>query len=492
MKNNRGSSLVMMILIMMVVMVLGSTVMSISLTSYKMKKTNTTAQKNLYLCESGLDEALAITKKTSDMAIREGNNAVEAFYSSFDIDAEIQDENSPFVVDGELNDDYLENHVNKIFQNTYEDYIINNLMSNLSISEYATLSGKVEEYRVEPVNENILSFFENKAVVNIESEVKNKGVKRIISGDIVVNIPSFTQPYKEERVASLIYELPIFNQALAADGDVYLRGKVNIKGNVYAQGGETGLSIENDGSDIDITENIYTGQLVSLNDFDTRLNCSNIYANNIDISGNNSYIYAESIITKETIPSTENISSNLIKVDETTAQENIDTMGELSFKGNSFTVTNQYEATNNKNDEGSEYIFVSSNPNDKNIFLLGSEFSNYEIDESRDIVLYLDSEKTYKGIIVTRANIYIKGTINFEGLMMSFNDIDLDSTGVKNIKNNKRVIYNMIEDDSFKTEFITENAVPKGIVQSIKPSIITPSGIQAENNIELINWNIEY
>jgi hypothetical protein len=382
--------------------------------------------------------------------------------------------------------------VNTIFQDTYKTYIINNLTANLSGNEYTTLNGKVEEFRVEPVNGNMLYFYDKKAVVNMESEVINKGVKRRISGDIVVNLPSFSQPFKEERIASLIYDLPIFNQALAADGDVYLRGEVNIKGNVYAKGSEVGVSIENEGSNIAISGNIYTGRYTRLKDSDIMLYCSNIYANNVDISENNSYIHADSITTKETISNTANITADSIKVDIAGTENYINTMGELSFTGNSFTVTNQYEAANNKNETGPEYIFVSSNSNDKNIYLLGEEFSDYEIDESRDTGLYLNNEETYKGIIVTRANIYIKGSIDFEGLIMSFGDIDLDGTGVKEIKNNKRVIYKMIEDDSIKTEFTTDNAVPKGIIQSIRPSIITLSGIQAENNIDLINWDIEY
>jgi Tfp pilus assembly protein PilX len=492
MKNDRGSALVMMILVMMAVMILGTTVMSISLISYKMKKTNTTAQANLYLSESGLDEAVAITKKTSDMAIEAGNNAVENFYSSFSYEDEIAKEDSPFITDGELNSEYLEGYVNTLFQNTYKIYIINNLIPNLNTSTYTTLNGKVEEYRVEPVNENVLYFYDDKTVVNMESEVINKGVKRRISGDIVVNLPSFSQPFKEERVASLIYDLPIFNQALAADGDVYLRGKVNIKGNVYAEGSEVGVSLESEGSSVSVTENICTGQYIRLLDSDTTLYCSNIYSNNIDISADNSYIHADGVTTKETILNASNINSDSIKVDITEAENYINTMGELNFKGNTFTVTNQYEATNNKNEVGTEYIFVSSNPNDKNIYLLGEEFSDYEIDNNRDIGLYLNNEEAYKGIIVTRANVYIKGSINFEGLIMSFGNIDLDGNGVKDIKNNKRVIYKMIEDDSIKTEFITENAVPKGLIQSIKPSMVTPSGIQAENNIDLINWNIEY
>ncbi len=492
MKNNRGSALVMVILIMMVVMVLGSTVMSISLISYKMKKTNTTAQANLYLSEAGLDEAVAVTKKTSNLAIKEGNQEVETFYSSFDFEAEVEDEDSPFILDGKLNDEYLEVYANNIFQGKYKEYIVNNLIDNIEGNTYTTLNGKVEEYRVEPVNENILYFFDNKATVNIESEVVDRGVKRRITGDIIVNVPNFSQPYKEERIAVLVYEIPLFNQALAADGDVYLGGKVNIKGSVYAQGVDKGVMIEDEGSEVNITGNIYTKLYTRLNNSDTTLNCGNIYVNSVDISADSSYIYADSIITMENISSTENISADSIKVDVDEALDYINKMGEVDFPAGSFTVDNQYDATNNKNTEEGAYIFLSTNSNEKNIYLLGEEFSDYEVDESRDVVLYLEPEKKYKGIIVSKGNVYIKGSVDFEGIIISYNDIDLDGIGTKNIKNSKRVIYKMIEEDKIKTEFITDNALPKGIIQSIKRSVVTPSGVQVENNIELINWNIEY
>jgi len=492
MKNDRGSALIMMILIMMAVMILGTTVMSISLISFKMKKTNSTAQVNLYLSESGLDESVAITKKISDLAIKEANTAVENFYSSFSYEEEVEKEDSPFITDGELNSEYLDNYVNTIFQNTYKDYMINNLISILTNNEYTTLTGKVEEYRVEPVNENVLYFYDEKAVVNMESEVVNKGVKRRIAGDIIINLPNFSQPYKEERVASIVYEIPLFNQALAADGDVYLRGKVYIKGNVYANGSVEGVFVGNDGTEIEITENIYTNLSVRLNDSDTTLKCSDIYSNNIDISENNSFIHAKSITTKENIINQENVLSDSILVDEMIVESTVNNMGDLEFLGSSATVENQYRASNNKSIVVDNYIFEATNSNEKNIYLLGEEFSDYIIDENRDIGLYLKEDKTYKGIIVNKGNIYIKGSVNFEGIIISYNDIILDGVGNKHIRNNKRVIYHMINEDKIRTEFIIENGVPKGIIQSIKPSILSPSGIQAENNIDLINWNIEY
>jgi len=166
-------------------------------------------------------------------------------------------------------------------------------------------------------------------------------------------------------------------------------------------------------------------------------------------------------------------------------------MGDVEFITDKvLKIDNQYDATNNGVNDKFEYIFISTNTNDKNIYLLGEGAEGFTDYETRDIVVTLDSEVNYMGIIVSKGSTYIMGGLNFEGIILSYENIFFDNIGTKNIKNNKRVIYNMIDDDQIKTEFNMDDAVQKGSIVSIDYSLTTPSGINSERLVEIKDWKI--
>ena len=494
MKNEKWSIMVLFILNMMVVVVLGSIVLNITMVSYKMKKTNTSAEKNLYLSEAGLDEVYAAVKLTADAGIKSGNLRVEEFYNSFDIEEEISKADSLFVDEnGFVDTEYMKLHTNQIFIDEYKNYVENNLHNRVSEENFVVIDDTINcSIDLEPDSSFDLHF-DSDGVLDIKatSEIKNNGVMRSTSAVIYINTPDFHNPFKEERVVKMVDYIPLFDQALAADKDIYLKGKVNIKGNVFAYGDNEGVVLGEEGTKVKIDGNIYTNSSIVLNNYDTTLNCNDIYSNNIDISAENTIIIADEIITKETILNTDNIQANSIIVDNTRASDNIDKMGDVEFITDKvLKIDNQYDATNNGVNDKFEYIFISTNTNDKNIYLLGEGAEGFTDYETRDIVVTLDSEVNYMGIIVSKGSTYIMGGLNFEGIILSYENIFFDNIGTKNIKNNKRVIYNMIDDDQIKTEFNMDDAVQKGSIVSIDYSLTTPSGINSERLVEIKDWKI--
>jgi hypothetical protein len=491
MKNNQGSVMVLTILVMMVVTILGAIVVNMTMVSYKMKITNTTAEQNLYLSESGLDEVFAAVKLTTDEGIKSGNHKVEEFYNTFDIEVEKSKEDSLFIDDdGNIDELYMRDHVNKIFTDEYKNYVKVNIFDNLDSSNLVLTDNC--SITLDPINSGGFNFDTNgDEELKVISETRNKGVKRATRATICISTPDFFNPIREDRVVEMVNYIPLFDQAIAADKDVYLKGKVYIKGNVFAYSDLYGILVGGEGSDIDIEGDIYTNGQITLNDSDIRLKAYDIYLNNIDISDSSSYLTAESIISKEEIVDLENITYTSLINDISMAEKYINTMGDIDFITDEvLKISNQYDATNNGTTENDEYIFATTNSNDKNIYLLGKGAEDFTGYESRDLVLNLSDKESYKGIIVSKGNTYIMGSLNFEGIIISYESIYFDDIGYKVIKNSKRVIYEMIDDDKIKTEFNMDNAQPKGSIVSIDYSLTSPSGITSERLVEMKNWSI--
>jgi hypothetical protein len=491
MKNNQGSVMVLTILVMMVVTILGTIVINMTMVSYQMKKTNTTAEQNLYLSESGLDEVFAAVKLTTDEGIKSGNLKVEEFYTTFDIEVEKSKDDSLFIGDdGNVDEVYMKEHVNKIFTDEYKRYVKLNIFVNLD-SNNLVLTDNCS-ITLDPINSWGFNFDTNgEEELKVTSETRNKGVKRATRATICISTPDFFNPIREDRVVEMVNYIPLFDQAIAADKDVYLKGKVYIKGNVFAYSDQYGLLVEESGSDIEIDGNIYTNGLITLNNSDIRFKAIDIYLNNIDILDPSSYLTAESIVSKEEVVNLESITSNSITKDIIEAESQINNMGDIDFLTDKvLKIENQYNATNNGTTESEKFIFATTNSNDKNIYLLGKGAEDFTGYDSRDLVLNVDDKDSYKGIIVSKGSTYIMGSINFEGIIISYENIYFDDIGYKVIKNSKRVIYEMIDDDKIKTEFNMENAQPKGSIVSIDYSLTSPSGIASERLVEMKDWSI--
>jgi len=500
MKNNQGSVMVLTILVMMVVTVLGTIVINMTMVSYKMKKTNTRAEQNLYLSEAGLDEVFAAVKLTTDEGIRSGNLKVEEFYSTFDIDVEKNKEDSLFIgEDGNIDEVYMKEHINKIFTDEYKRYVKLNIFPNLDSSNLVLTDNC--SITLDPIDSWGFNFdTDGIEELKVISETRNNGVKRSTRATICISTPDFFNPIREDRVVEMVNYIPLFDQAIATDESVYFKGKVYIKGNVFAFSDLYGVQVGEPGSDIDVEGNIYTNGQISLIESDIRFTATDIYINDIDISDNSSYLTAESIVSKEEIMDLENISYTSLINDIGTAENHINNMGALDFItdkilkiGNEDNLENfgsQYDSTNNGTTENEEFIFATTNSNDKNIYLLGKGTEDFSEYNSRDLVLNVNDKDSYKGIIVSKGNTYIMGSLNFEGIIISYESIYFDDIGYKVIKNSKRVIYEMIDDDKIKTEFNMDNAQPKGSIVSIDYSLTSPSGITSERLVEMKDWSI--
>jgi hypothetical protein len=83
-KYKKGSSLVLILIVMSVLMILGIAMSSLALSSYKFRAIEQNKKTSLYASEAGLDEAYEIMGKFVQYGIQQGNKAVEEYDKNFE------------------------------------------------------------------------------------------------------------------------------------------------------------------------------------------------------------------------------------------------------------------------------------------------------------------------------------------------------------------------------------------------------------------------
>ena len=89
-KNNKGSSIVMVLVVMALLMILVAIVLSLALMNYRMKTTNRQSVYNFYSAETALDEIRAGLTKEVSAAAADAYNTTMAEFASLDESARRQ------------------------------------------------------------------------------------------------------------------------------------------------------------------------------------------------------------------------------------------------------------------------------------------------------------------------------------------------------------------------------------------------------------------
>lgn len=77
--DSKGSTLIVLLLIVSVVVLIGTLVMSLAVNNFKTKKTNSLVKQNFYLAEAGIDESYIVTMEFIDRAVNYALSKVEEF-----------------------------------------------------------------------------------------------------------------------------------------------------------------------------------------------------------------------------------------------------------------------------------------------------------------------------------------------------------------------------------------------------------------------------
>lgn len=285
-------------------MILGTVLLSATVTQAKINTLYKKLGQHLYYAESGLEEAYAVVAKKLEGAI-----ATAKEQAQIDVDAKVQDErdkeqrlnndsiptndyDSPYI-----NDDYSINEVEVsnyykeqyrfAFENTFNTYEseIRTILEDKN--NYTTVSNLQVNLTISPFNtgtnprEFLIEFTSSFALDHLE---------KTINADIVIE-PS-DMPIKVYNLKEAFLGVPLWQYALVAGQDVFITGnKVTVKGDIYAYGTPDKSSQQN----VDIIN--YNGIVIGSN--------SPQKSGNLDVTGN--------IITQSTIQTKGNASTLKVK-----------------------------------------------------------------------------------------------------------------------------------------------------------------------------------
>lgn len=246
-KNNKGSTLVMILIITTILMMLGTVIMSVAVSNYRMKAINSTAKRNFYFAEAGIDEAYGMIGDILDQGIIKGNEAVEVFTTGLDFDLikknkendEIYDPNEVFLnEDGSLNIDELTKRQNQEFKDRFKSYIENEsgLVSLITNGENYKIS--FEEIRPSiTIDKSILTFSGDTLEFTVTSAFNYENVQKKLKAKFEIIIPDYNMPYYSETTVEILQKNVGWSKAIAAEGNLQVnRGNVAINGPVYIKG----------------------------------------------------------------------------------------------------------------------------------------------------------------------------------------------------------------------------------------------------------------
>ncbi|WP_427339176.1 hypothetical protein [Caloranaerobacter sp. DY30410] len=282
--NNKGSSLVFLMIIMTVLILLGVTILTISVTNFKFKMINSKVKKNFYMTEAGLDEAYIIVKDLIIEAIEEGNKSVDDFIMNLDLE-----EGSIYIKeDGTIDLEALNQAQNELFKDAYKTYVLNNIKNRLENSNNYTIESDGIKPQIRILND-IFSFSEDKLKLDIESTFTKDEIEKKIKVSFVIGVPDYNEPIYITSTASEIPVNTVWEKVISSDGNMLIEsGNVEIHGDIFVKGINNNGGITLRGSDVALNVN---GNIVTEHNF--KINSSN---NNIKINGN---IFAKNFIISE-------------------------------------------------------------------------------------------------------------------------------------------------------------------------------------------------
>lgn len=323
-KSNRGSSLVMVIFYMMVLTMLGTTILSLGLSNFKMKLMDEDVKASLYIAESGLEEAHGIIELEIKNAIDYGNYIVEDNWRR-----KIDEEYYTYLDDfGNMHIDFerLEEKMDEWFEDAYKEY----LTTDLEGKPYGEMTSDEINNSIKPGNyeEKLLdkiantSYLYDLSVEIQESEVEEfigdasnfkiistyspiDGIEKKLSQRFSIKLANKNETYKMSEPYYIKYDTKLYsldelegagfnNNVITAMGDIIFNQNSNvyIQGNIHANGQNHGVLINN--GSIEISKDSYNNTSHKLSTAkDIIINGDNINANF------NTNIFCNSLIISE-------------------------------------------------------------------------------------------------------------------------------------------------------------------------------------------------
>lgn len=179
MKNRyeEGSTLVLVVIIIAVVILLGTSILSITMAQYKIRKSNSDLKRAFYMSEKGLNQAYMNVYDLIDNACEDSIYKSNEYLQIY-----------PEDIVGAIN----------VFKINYKQYLIKNAENRIYSTSNPTTN---------VLNSSALIFVNEKLIIKVKSRyLSEKGIEKITVADIIVEVPDYLETQSGETdCAELLY-----------------------------------------------------------------------------------------------------------------------------------------------------------------------------------------------------------------------------------------------------------------------------------------------
>lgn len=254
-KVKKGSSLVSVLVTLGILITVGTAVMSLSVSDYKSRIVESKRVKNLYESESGLEEAYGVLGSIVDKAVDEGNKKVDGYMGN--LKEALKEENIVKVQ-------------NSVFKPSYKDTVvleINSIMDD-KLGIILNHNENSPEVKIVTLKDDIK--FNDKGILTLvlessfatESSEGNKQ-QRVIKATYNIETPDYTNPYAVETEKVSVPMRSIWSKALVVEKNLNANAILSVNGDIFVRGnsnsrGDEGIIISGENTSLNINGNAVT------------------------------------------------------------------------------------------------------------------------------------------------------------------------------------------------------------------------------------------
>lgn len=306
--NNKGSVVLLIVLVIGALSILGTTVLSAALSNYKMRVANSDLKSNIYLTEAGFEEAYSQIYKAVEEATSSANAIAKSSLSGYNeeffeeqVMLEEAGTDSLFIIEKDeayiYDEEYIKGLISALAGEEFEKVFIE------KIKLLVDVNGKFKSSTV--VNEEVYIKNENKDIFNNTLQFNKKGTLNDYTDDVLtvyiassydgntsrnaevyldIKVPIYGEPYTISYNSNLMHVNPLWTKIISTDENVDISTNSNVitNGKIYAG---NNLNIK-DGADFTISKNIALLGNIDMSGNNT-VSLNSLYLKNILLSGNN-------------------------------------------------------------------------------------------------------------------------------------------------------------------------------------------------------------
>lgn len=425
--NNKGSTMLLVIIITAILFTLGGAMISVISVNYKAKSKESNRIQNLYEAEAGLDVAYSIIAKAFDAGLVAGNHRVNQTVTAIDeriksgeklSDKEIDDKkNEAFKLGfkeyiNQTNDHLKVDKNQNLFSqslNTYDEnqpnedikykYVINKNGTDVTFKTI-DIDIKVENGLSKPIIECVTVDLNNDEynveVSSVFEKNTSTGVnKRKVEVTYVVKVPDYEDAKISDSSLEIDKPVEIDSKVISVDGNMKVEGnnlgnQFEINGDVFVKGNENddesknnivyekykgGIDITGEQTKIKITGDVATSKTFNVNSYLGQVELQkNLYAGNVYIGKKDGNVSPKSEITINNV-----ITDNDFAVKSNGSNISIENFYGINDKNTKSNTTGKEDKTsssiivNNDRNKPSDYTSLTVN---NEAYIMGTAYIN--------------------------------------------------------------------------------------------------------------------